>query len=390
MARKVLVVNCGSSSIKYRLFDMAEEVQLAGGLIERIGQRPAVVHHRADNWQYEGEETVDDYEAGIRRLVDLLADEHAPVLSGAGELMGVGHRVVHGGESFRDSTIVDEEVLKVIEACCELAPLHNPANLAGILAAQKIFPGIAQVAVFDTAFFQTLPERAYMYAVPYEWYEKWGIRRYGFHGTSHRYVSLRAAKILGKDRPNLITLHLGNGCSMACIKAGQAIDTTMGLTPLEGLVMGTRSGDIDPAIVFHLAERVGMSYQDVRQSLEKRSGLLGISGVSRDMRDVKAAADEGNPRAKLALEVFAHRVRKYIGAFLAELGNCDALVFTGGIGENAAFMREMMANESAKGEARISTSSSPIAVLVVPTNEELMIARDTARLVEHRVATQKS
>jgi acetate kinase len=399
MATKVLVINCGSSSIKYRLFDMVDEKELASGLIERIGQPPAAIKHKAAAWEHEGKEDIRDYDTGIRRIVQLLADPHAPVLMGEDELLGAGHRVVHGGEAFQDSTLVDDGVLKAIEEMIPLAPLHNPANLAGIQAAQRAFPDIPQVAVFDTAFFQTLPKQAYLYAVPYDWYEKWRIRRYGFHGTSHRYVSARAAQILSKPQANLITLHLGNGCSMACVRNGKAIDTTMGLTPLEGLVMGSRSGDIDPAIIFHLAERGLLNYQQIRDALEKKSGLIGISGVSRDMRDISSAAAAGNERAALAINVFAHRARKYVGAFLAELGHCDGIVFTGGIGENAVSVRQaileglaplgvsldLAVNQVTRGEARISTPDSKVAVLVVPTNEELMIARDTLRLI-HQTA----
>lgn len=403
MPSKVLVINCGSSSIKYRLFDMADEKELASGLIERIGQPPAVVKHKTAAWKHEGNEDIHDYDTGIRRIVQLLADAHAPVLTGADELLSVGHRVVHGGEAFTDSMVVNDGVLGAIAETIPLAPLHNPANLAGIQAAQRAFAGIPQVAVFDTAFFQTLPGHAYLYAIPHEWYDKWRIRRYGFHGTSHRYVSGRAAQILAKPQANLITLHLGNGCSMACIKNGKAIDTTMGLTPLEGLVMGSRSGDIDPAIIFHLAERGVMDYPKIREALEKKSGLIGISGVSRDMRDVESAAAAGNERAQMAFKVFAHRARKYVGAFLAELGRCDGIVFTGGIGENDASMRQailegleplgisldLASNRTARGETRISAADSRVAVLVVPTNEELMIARDAMRLVNQPVAANK-
>lgn len=403
MPSKVLVINCGSSSIKYRLFDMADEKELASGLIERIGQPPAVVKHKTAAWKHEGNEDIHDYDTGIRRIVQLLADAHSPVLTGADELLSVGHRVVHGGEAFTDSMVVNDGVLGAIAETIPLAPLHNPANLAGIQAAQRAFAGIPQVAVFDTAFFQTLPGHAYLYAIPHEWYDKWRIRRYGFHGTSHRYVSGRAAQILAKPQANLITLHLGNGCSMACIKNGKAIDTTMGLTPLEGLVMGSRSGDIDPAIIFHLAERGVMDYPKIREALEKKSGLIGISGVSRDMRDVESAAAAGNERAQMAFKVFAHRARKYVGAFLAELGRCDGIVFTGGIGENDASMRQailegleplgisldLASNRTARGETRISAADSRVAVLVVPTNEELMIARDAMRLVNQPVAANK-
>lgn len=403
MATKVLVINCGSSSIKYRLIDMAEEKELASGLMERIGQPPAVVKHKAGSWKHESNEDIRDYDTGIGRIVQLLSDAHAPVLKGASELLGVGHRVVHGGEAFQDSTLVDDGVLEAIEQTVPLAPLHNPANLAGIRAAQRAFPATPQVAVFDTAFFQTLPPQAYTYAVPHEWYDKWRVRRYGFHGTSHRYVSGRAAQILAMPQANLITLHLGNGCSMACIKNGKAIDTTMGLTPLEGLVMGSRSGDIDPAIIFHLAERGVLDYQQIREALEKKSGLVGISGVSRDMRDVGSAAAAGNERAALAIKVFAHRARKYVGAFLAELGRCDGIVFTGGIGENDTSMRQMIlegleplgisldlaVNRAARGETRISSADSKVAVLVVPTNEELMIARDALRLINQAVGAKR-
>jgi acetate kinase len=292
--------------------------------------------------------------------------------------------------------VVDDSVLNTIDRCCELAPLHNPANLAGLKAAIHIFGDTPQVAVFDTAFFQTLPPAAYTYAVPYEWYQKYRVRRYGFHGTSHRYVSQRAAEVLQKPAPNVITLHLGNGCSMACVRQGKAIDTTMGLTPLEGLVMGTRSGDIDPAIIFQLAAVTDMSFEQIKTQLEKHSGLEGVSGVSRDLRDVERAAAEGNERANLAIDVFAHRARKYLGAFLVGLGECDAVVFTGGIGENSPVMRgkilagldplgmtlDVDRNEKGgKGEFPVTTDDSRVAAWVIPTNEELMIARDTQQLV---------
>ncbi|MFQ6047923.1 MAG: acetate/propionate family kinase, partial [Phycisphaerae bacterium] len=304
-------------------------------------------------------------------------------------------RVVHGSEDFYQSAIVDERVLAAIERCCRLAPLHNPANLAGLRAAMKIFANTPHVAVFDTAFFQSLAPPAFIYPVPYEWYQRYGIRRYGFHGTSHRFVAQRAAELLAKPAPNLITLHLGNGCSMACIRAGKAIDTTMGLTPLEGLMMGTRCGDIDPAVIFHLAVEADMSLAQIQTQLEKHSGLLGVSGLSSDLRDVETAAASGNERAALAIEVFAHRARKYLGAFLAELGTCDAVVFTAGIGEKSALMRAKILQDLAPlgivldpdrnacgaGEFRITADHSPIQAWVIPTNEELMIARDTARLV---------
>ncbi len=395
----VLVINCGSSSIKYKLYGIEHQVDRAQGVIERIGEESARIVHRTNGDRVELDERLDDYEQGVARIVELLTTQGDPApLKRVDDLIGVGHRVVHGGEAFHDSVVVDDDVIAAIEDCCELAPLHNPANLAGIRAAMKSVPGKPQVAVFDTAFFQTMPASAYVYAVPYEWYEQHSVRRYGFHGTSHRYVAGQAAEAIGKDAPNLITLHLGNGCSMACIREGKAIDQTMGLTPLEGLVMGTRSGDFDPAIIFHM-HRLGMSIDEVRTTLEKRSGLLGVSGVSRDLRDIYEASQEGNERAALALDVFAHRARKYVGAFLAELGHCDAIVLTGGIGENAPWMRSKIvggleplgialderANERRKvgpeGPLRITTDASRTSAWVIPTNEELMIARDTIRLV---------
>jgi len=393
----VLVINCGSSSIKYRLYDVETELDRAQGLIERIGEGHAHLVHRTNGHQVELTEAIDDYEQGVRRIMELLiAEGDPPPLRAVDDLIGVGHRVVHGGEAFSKSVAVDDRVLAAIEDCCELAPLHNPANLAGIHAAMKIIPDRPHVAVFDTAFFQTMPSSAYVYAVPYEWYDERKIRRYGFHGTSHRYVTSQAARVLGKSKPNLITLHLGNGCSMSCIRAGQAIDQTMGLTPLEGLVMGTRCGDIDPAIIFRLV-RMGEGIEQIRTMLEKQSGLLGISGVSRDLRDIHEAARAGDERAQLAIDVFAHRAKKYLGAFLAELGECDAVVFTGGIGENASWMRakildglaplgidldERMNRARCEGPQRISTEASRTSVWVIPTNEELMIAQDTIRLVQ--------
>lgn len=393
---KILVINCGSSSIKYKFYDMQGERELASGLIERIGEAESRTTHRVNGETLTRSGQIGTYEVGVASIMELLTTcGDPPPLADPQEVDGVGHRVVHGAEDFGDSIVVDEAVMATIEGCIELAPLHNPANLAGLKAAQQILPGKPQVAVFDTAFFQTLPPEAYLYAVPYEWYREKRIRRYGFHGTSHRYVAGIAAEMLGRRQPNLITLHMGNGCSMTCIKQGKAIDQSMGLTPLEGLVMGTRSGDLDPAIIFHMANN-GMSLKDVRKNLEKGSGLLGLSGVSRDLRDVQQAAENGNRRAALAIGVFAHRARKYIGAYLAELGTCDALVFTGGIGENAAFMRHRILSgleplgivlDGSKNELRcdqptvISTADSATKILVIPTNEELMIARDAASLI---------
>ena len=398
IVQKVLVINCGSSSIKFRLFDMDGKTELAAGLIDRIGQPDSHMSIEAAGQTVRHEQEVSDYETGCDLMVGLLTEAGLDVSRESGALVGVGHRVVHGGEAFRGSVVVDDSVMAKIEAVSDLAPLHNPANLAGLRATGRRFQGLPQVAVFDTAFFQTIPKHAYTYALPYEWYERKKIRRYGFHGTSHRYVSLQAADILEKplDSCNLITLHLGNGCSMACVRDGLAVDTTMGLTPLEGLVMGTRSGDLDPAIIFHMV-REGMTVDEVKTSLEKKSGLLGVSGVSSDLRDVMKAAGGGNERAALAIDVFAYRARKYIGAFAAVLGRVDAVVFTGGIGENAPAMRQaivsgmgglgMELDEARNGAdrggawARIGTDDSPTQLLVVPTNEDLMIARDTAELV---------
>lgn len=396
----VLVINCGSSSIKYKLYDMAGEIERAAGLIERMGQAEATIIHQTGGSVTRLTEHIPGVEKGVQRLVELLSTVgDPPPLSGPDDVSGVGHRVVHGGEAFGESAIVNQDVLDAIKECAALAPLHNPPNLAGLRAAMKLLPGKPQVAVFDTAFFQTMPPAAYHYALPHEWYQTHRIRRYGFHGTSHRYVALRAAELIGKPHPNLITLHLGNGCSMSCIRDGIAVDQTMGLTPLEGLMMGTRSGDIDPAIIFHLLRR-GLPLDEIRTSLEKNSGLLGVSGVAADLRDVHQAALAGNQRAALAIDIFVHRARKYVGAFLAELGTCDALIFTGGIGENAVFMRERIAsglaplgieldpranNRNGPEPLRISTDASPTAIWVVPTNEELMIARDAARLCSDRL-----
>lgn len=392
---KTLVVNCGSSSIKYKLFDMAREQELASGLIERVGESGSIATHRANGASATREEPVPDYARGVALALELLATVGDPApLGSPDEIEAVGHRVVHGGESFSASVIVDDAVLRAIEECVPLAPLHNPANLAGLRAAMSVMPGKPQVAVFDTAFFQTMPPAAYRYAVPESWYEKHRVRRYGFHGTSHRFVAGRAAEMLGVVAPNLITLHLGNGASATCIREGRAVDQSMGLTPLEGLVMGTRSGDIDPAIVFYMVSQ-GLSLDAVRRGLEKESGLLGLSVTSRDMRDVEGRAAEGDTKAQLAIDVFALRVRKYLGAYMAELGSADAVVFTGGIGENAARMRARIAggldalgieldearNAQRSSEARvISRDGSRVQVLVIPTNEELMIARDTMEL----------
>lgn len=394
---RILVINCGSSSIKYKLLEIEEDKidELASGLIDRIGMKGSQIRYKSCHQKREETAYIEDYKTGISKIAELLREDDL-----LNNLAGVGHRVVHGGEAFRESIIIDSNVEKQIEECCELAPLHNPANLEGIKAAKGIFPNVPHVAVFDTAFFQTLPAEAYLYALPYEWYEKYKIRRYGFHGTSHKYVSQQAAKWLGMPLENcsFITMHLGNGCSMAAIKNGIAVNTTMGMTPLEGLVMGTRCGDIDTAIVFYMMKKENLAADKVRETLEKKSGLLGLSGVSRDMRDIIEAAKKGNKRAELAIKIFVKRVKKYIGAYYTEIGIPDALIFTGGIGENSSLIRHLILedlehlgieidtgkNEGLKlssSPAEIQGKNSKVKILVIPTNEELAIAKDTAALV---------
>lgn len=397
---KVFVVNCGSSSIKYRLFDMTDESVLAGGMLERVGSADAVLHHAAGGNTHDRRVAAGDHSAGLKLILAALVDAHIGVLGSIEEINGVGHRVVHGGEQVSASRRIDESVLAVVRQNAELAPLHNPPNLAGITAAMAAMPNTPQVAVFDTAFLSDLPPRAFRYAVPEDWYRRYHVRRYGFHGTSHRYVTLRAAELLGKatEQVNLITAHLGNGCSMTAVAAGKAVDHSMGLTPLEGLVMGTRSGDIDPAVVFHMARSAGLSLEQLDEALNKRSGLLGLSGVSNDMRDCLAAAEDGNPNAALAVELFVYRVAKYVGAYYAVLPGCDAVVLTGGIGENAVPVRRRICQALVRlgavpddgrnaatvgGKAgQITADGSRLSVWVIPTDEELMIARDTRALVE--------
>ena len=398
---KVLVINAGSSSIKYQMFNMLDESVIARGLVERIGEAGSrLIQQVADN-RREVTEKISDHGVALKLIVEaLLGDEQCPIRS-AGEIEAVGHRVVHGGESFTASVLITESVLAAVRRCIPLAPLHNPPNLTGIEAARRWLPDVPQVAVFDTAFHQAMPKVAYLYAIPYEFYSEERIRRYGFHGTSHRYVSERAAEMMGR-RPsefNCITCHLGNGCSMAAVRGGKSVDTTMGLTPLEGLVMGTRSGDIDPAIIFHLADVKGMSLDEIKAMLNNRSGLLGLSGLSNDMRTLVRAAASGSRQADLAIDVFAYRVKKYIGSYLVVLGRTDAVVLTGGIGENSDVVRarileglegmgielDAAKNAGARGhEIDISTDDSPIRALVIPTNEELIIARDTAAIAQGR------
>jgi acetate kinase len=398
---RIFVVNCGSSSIKYQLFDMSNESVMAKGLLERVGGDRAKLTHKAGSRGREAQVSARDHAAGLGIILDVLVDAEAGVIKSVQEIDGVGHRVVHGGETVAGSSRIDRGVLEVIRGNCELAPLHNPPNLAGIEAAMHAMPGVPQVAVFDTAFLATLPPKAFRYAVPEDWYTKYHVRKYGFHGTSHRYVTLRAAELLrkGVDQVNLITAHLGNGCSMTAVAGGLAVDHSMGLTPLEGLVMGTRSGDVDPALVLYMIGR-GMSPQEVDEGLNKGSGLLGVSGLSNDMRDLLAASGGGNRRAELAVEMFVYRVAKYVGAYFTIMPSVDAVVLTGGIGENCVTVRgrimehlrrlgavpDVNRNEQTVGgrAGPITADGSPLAVWVVPTNEELMIARDTQAIVAGR------
>lgn len=393
---KVLVINAGSSSIKYQLFNMTDESVIIKGLIERIGEDSSRVVREIDGQKESRDIACPDHAAAFREITADVAGPNG-VLKSIREIDAVGHRVVHGGEDFTESTRVTEAVINAIRAWVPLAPLHNPPNLTGIEAAMELLPDVPHVAVFDTAFHQSMPRHAFVYAMPYEYYTQDRIRRYGFHGTSHRYVSERAAHMLKRSPGDFrcITCHLGNGCSMAAVNGGKSVDTSMGLTPLEGLVMGTRSGDIDPAIIFHLADVKGLSLGQINNILNKQSGLLGISGISNDMRSLEEAAAAGNEQAKLAREVFAYRVRKYIGQYLAVLGGANAIVFTGGIGENNASMRQKCVeglqelgisidqarNAASRGrEEDVSAADSRVRILVIPTNEELVIARDTARL----------
>ena len=391
----IFVINCGSSSIKYQLFDMRDESVLAKGLLDRLGTGQVTLRQEGKKGSAEAKCSAKNHADGLAVILENLVHRDYGVIESVEEIKTVGHRVVHGGERFSDAVQIDEEVVKAIDECAELAPLHNPPNLAGIRAAKAALPSAAQVAVFDTAFHSTLEPRAFVYALPYEWYKEYGIRRYGFHGTSHQYVAGRAAEMLGRElnELNLITAHLGNGCSITAIRAGQSVDHSMGLTPAEGLVMGTRGGDMDPAIIFHLAAKCEMSLEQINEALQHRSGLLGISGLSNDMRDIERASEEGNERARLGLKLFVYRLQKYIGAYAAVLGNVDAVIFTGGIGENSYRVRQMVLEDLDKlglildaeanrrvgpGEAgEVAKAESTVKILVIPTNEELLIARQS-------------
>ena len=395
----ILVINCGSSSLKYQLINMENEGVLAKGLVERIGiEGSKVKHETIGKEEVIIEEPMSDHRKALELVLDALINPNYGAIKSMDEIGAVGHRVVHGGESFASSVIIDDKVMEAINDCIDLAPLHNPPNIMGIEACQELMPKTPMVAVFDTAFHQTIPASNYIYPLPYELYEKYGIRKYGFHGTSHKYVSLKAAEMLGKDIKdlNIITCHLGNGASVCAVKGGKSIDTSMGFTPLEGLAMGTRSGNVDPAIIPFVMEKEGLSLDEVNNLLNKKSGVLGISGVSSDFRDIEEAMEEGNERAKLALEVFTNKVKKYIGAYAALMCNVDALVFTAGIGENSISIREQICeglecidikidkelNKVRGKETIVSKDLTSTAILVIPTNEELMIARDTLELVQ--------
>ena len=393
----VLVINCGSSSLKYQLIDSETEAVLAKGLCERIGIDGRLTYQPAGGEKNVSEKAMPTHTEAIKLVLDCLTNAEYGVIKSLKEINAVGHRVVHGGEKFASSTIITDEVIKVIEECNELAPLHNPANLIGVAACEKLMPGTPMVAVFDTAFHQTMPKKAYLYGLPHEYYEKYKVRRYGFHGTSHSFVSKRLAEFLNLDYNNsrLIVAHLGNGASISAVLDGKCVDTSMGLTPLEGLVMGTRSGDIDPAIMEFIAKKENLDIDGIMDVLNKKSGVEGLSGVSSDFRDLEAAYHEGNPRAIAACEVFAYRVAKYIGAYVAAMNGVDAIAFTAGIGENTSFIREKilayfgylgitMDKEAnmVRGEDKIiSTPDSKVTVCIIPTNEELAIARETVALV---------
>lgn len=395
---KILVINCGSSSLKYQLINAATEDVLAKGLCERIGIDGILTYQPADGEKEKTEKAMPTHTEAIKYVIEALTNEKTGVIKSLDEVGAVGHRIVHGGEKFTTSTLLTEETIKGIEECSDLAPLHNPANLIGIRACQELMPNVPMVGVFDTAFHQTMPKTAYLYGLPYEYYEKYKVRRYGFHGTSHSFVSKRTAELIGKPYNDckIIVCHLGNGASLSAVKNGESVDTSMGLTPLEGLVMGTRSGDIDPAIIEFVAKKENKTIDEMMTILNKKSGLLGISCLSSDGRDLEQAAEKGDDKAQAALDIFAYRVIKYIGAYAAAMNGVDAIAFTAGIGENDANCRKNVCknlsylgvtideelNNCRGVEREISTPDSKVRVFVVPTNEELAIARETMALVK--------
>ena len=394
----VLVINCGSSSLKYQLIDSDTEVVLAKGLCERIGIDGRLVYQKAGNDKEITEASMPTHKEAIQMVLEALTNEKTGAIKSLAEVNAIGHRIVHGGEKFASSAIITDEMIKAVEECNDLAPLHNPANLIGIRVCSELMPNVPQVGVFDTAFHQTMPAKAYLYGLPIEYYKNYKVRRYGFHGTSHSFVSKRAVEFLGLDKDNskVIVCHLGNGSSISAVQNGKCVDTTMGLTPLEGVVMGTRSGSIDPAIVEYIAKKENLDLAGVMNVLNKKSGLQGMSGVSSDMRDLRAAAAEGNEDAKNAIEVLCYGIAKYVGGYVAAMNGVDAIVFTAGIGENVGMIREKVcsylgflgvtidakANEAMGEEVVISGADSKVKVAVIPTNEELAICRDTVALVK--------
>lgn len=395
---KVLVVNCGSSSIKYQLIDMENEEVMAKGYLEKIGLPDSFLTHKVGGEKYKIEQVISNHEEGIKLVLDQLTHSQYGVIKELAEIDAVGHRVVHGGEKFSSSVLINNDVIEAMKECIPLAPLHNPAGITGIEACQKVLPNVPMVAVFDTAFHQTLPKMAYLYALPYEYYEKYGVRKYGFHGTSHRFVAKRVAELMNKPEKDLkiITCHLGQGASLCAVNGGKSVDTSMGLTPLAGVPMGSRSGDIDPSIVTFLMKKEGLTPDEMDTILNKKSGKLGVSGISFDDRDIEKEAADGNERAKLAIDTFAYQVIGYIGRFAAQMNGVDVITFAGGVGENGMEVRKQICdslsflgikiddekNKCRGKEVEISTPDSKVKVFVVPTNEELMIARDTAEIVK--------
>lgn len=398
---KILVLNCGSSSVKYKLLDMTTNEELGSGGVEKLGMKGSFLKHtRKDGQKVILEGEILEHQVAVEYILGVLTSKKHGAIKTIDEINAVGHRVVHGGEKFNSSVLINEEVIKKIEECIDIAPLHNPPNLAGIRAISELLPDVPQVAVFDTAFHQTMPDYAYMYGIPYALYQKYGIRRYGFHGTSHRYVSRRACEFLGLDyeKTRVITAHIGNGASITAVKDGKSIDTSMGFTPIEGLMMGTRSGDVDLGVVTFLMEKEMINSASVSTLFNKHSGVLGVSGISSDMRDIENAISEGNERAKLALNIYEYRIIKYIGSYFAALNGADVLVFTGGVGENQTGTREKVCksfsymglkidealNAGSRGkEVLLSTPDSSVKVVVIPTDEEYMIASDTMEIVKH-------
>jgi acetate kinase len=387
---KIIAINAGSSSLKFQLFEMPEETVITKGLVERIGLNDGIFTISVDGEKKEEITDIPDHEVAVKMLLEKLTG--FGIINSLDEIEGIGHRVVHGGEVFDDSAVITDDVLDKISELSDLAPLHNPANITGIKAFQNVLPNVPAVAVFDTAFHQSMPESSFLYSLPYEYYEKFGIRKYGFHGTSHKYVSQRAAEMLGRpeEQVRLISCHLGNGASIAAIEGGKSIDTSMGFTPLAGVTMGTRSGNIDPALIPFIMEKTGSSAEEVLNILNKKSGMLAVSGFSSDLRDIEEQANEGNERAELALEVFANRIHKYIGSYASRMNGVDAIVFTAGIGENSTLIREKVleglefmgvywdpARNKVRGEETfVNYPHSPVKVMIIPTNEEVMIARD--------------